>query len=116
MEKVISDYLEMVSGMATVGDREISLGRVVLHVLPRVDADPPERLFMEIPGDLRPQEALAPMALKAALVGHEGLPAFLHELKAALAAGKEYRHQAGKWRVTCSEKGSMLSIEARYRP
>jgi len=117
MEKAVAAFWELVGRPAVDdSDREIKVGRIALTVLPAVSSDRPERLFMEIPQDLRPVEAIAPMALKAALVGMENLPGFLARLKSSLHAGLEHRERCGPWTVTCSEKGSLLSIEARYQP
>lgn len=118
MEKVVSDYLDFLRSFGhvpEVGDREIVLGRISLSVFPSVESDSIQRLFMDFPEDLKPEEAACPMGLKFALVGPSELPDFLRRIGNSLHSGKEHHELYGEWSIRCSEKGSMLSIEARRR-
>ena len=93
MEKTvieILDALRVVGVVPVVTDLEIKVGRLSLRVIPSVDSDSPDRLFLDFPQDLRPEES-------------------------ALSLGREHRETFPRWQIRCSEKGALLSIEARSR-
>ncbi len=110
----ILDALRAVGVVPVVTDLEIKVGRISLRVIPSVDSDSPDRLFLDFPEDLRPDEAALPMALKAAVIDCP-LHDFLGRLKSSLTHGREHLEAFPRWQIRCSQKGALLSIEARSR-
>lgn len=117
MDPTLVTFLDLLKSSKVppvITEDEVICGRVRLRVFPSVDAPLADMLFIEFPGDLRPDEAAFPMSFKYCLVGKD-LPAFLARMKSSLHSGRDHVEVVGPWSIQCSERGSgkFLSIEAK---
>ena len=115
MNPAVSEYLKMTKGsvkLPMVTDDEIVIGRVSLKVFPSVESDDVERIFMEFPQDLQPDEAMIPMMLKVCLVGYDEIPGLMQRLRDSLHAGREHLETVGPWDLRFSDQGGIHVIEA----
>ena len=115
MNPAVAQYLEMTSTkdsvkLPMVTDDEIVIGRVSLKVFPSVESDDVERIFMEFPQNLQPDEAVIPMLLKACLVGYDELPPLMARLRESLHAGREHRETVGAWDLRFSDLVHQLAV------
>lgn len=115
MNPAVAEYLSMTKGsvkLPVVTDDEIVIGRVSLKVLPSVESDDVDRLFMEFPADLQPDEAMIPMMLKVCLVGYDEIPSLMPRLRESLRAGREHFETLGPWHIRFSDQDGIHVIEA----
>ena len=115
MNPAVAEYLNMTKGsvkLPMVTDDEIVIGRVSLKVFPSVESDSVDRLFMEFPADLQPDEAMIPMMLKVCLVGFDDIPCLMQRLRESLHAGREHLETVGPWNLRFSDQGGLHVIEA----
>lgn len=118
MDRTVIEILDALRAFGVepvVTDHEIKVGRLALRVIPTLDSDSPDRLYLDFPEDLSREESILPMAVKAAVIDCP-LADFLERVKNSLTLGKEHLEIFPRWQIRCSEKGSLLSIEARFRP
>ena len=115
MNPAVAEYLNMTKGsvkLPMVTDDEIVIGRVSLRVFPSVESDDVDRLFMEFPADLQPDEAMIPIMLKVCLVGYDEIPQLMQRLKESPHAGREHFETLGSWHIRFSDQGGIHVIEA----
>lgn len=115
MNPAVAEYLRMTQGsvkLPVVTEDEIVIGRISLKVFPAVESDEVERIFMEFPQDLQPDEAAIPMLLKACLVGYEELLPLMPRIQESLDAGREHRETLGPWHLRFAVKDGIRSINA----
>ncbi len=113
MNPVITEYLSMTSvKLAVVTDDEIVIGRVSVKVFPSVQADDLDRILMEFPADLQPDEAGIPMILKGSLVGYDQVIPLIVRLRESLHAGKEHIETIGPWNLRFSDQNGIHVFEA----
>lgn len=117
MNPAIAQYLKMTSTkdsvkLPVVTDDEIVIGRVSLKVFPSIESDEVDRIFMEFPRDLQPDEAVIPMLLKSCLVGSDELMPLMGRLRESLHAGREHIETIGPWNLRFSDQDGIHLIEA----
>jgi hypothetical protein len=120
MDSTLTQFLDLLKSAKeppVITEDEVICGRVRLRVFPDLNADRADMLFLEFPGDLRPDEVAYPMAFKYSLVGSD-LQGFLARMKASLHSGRDHSEIFGEWDIQCSERGSgkFLSIQATRVP
>ena len=120
MDSTLTQFLDLLKSAKeppVITEDEVICGRVRLRVFPDLNANRADMLFLEFPGDLRPDEAAYPMAFKYSLVGAD-LQGFLARMKASLHSGRDHSEICGEWNIQCSERGSgkFLSIQATRVP